>query len=291
MSVITSGMRGESHPITLPCGLRIEARRWPGGDRTPALCIPGLTRNLRDFEAVMPAIAATGRDAAAISLRGRGGSDRDPDLRNYHPLTYRDDVLAVLDALGWRRAVFVGTSLGGIVTMLLAAAAPERVAAAAINDIGPELAPEGIARIVGYVGGGERPDAADLDAAAAQIRAVNEVAFPGRDAAFWRAFARRTYRETPAGRWVLDYDQNIGRALAEAPPAPDLWPGFAALAEKPTLLIRGALSDLLTPDIVVKMRAAHPSFEYCEVAGVGHAPMLDEPDAAAVLSAFLERIG
>ena len=291
MSVITSKMGNKSHSVTLPGGLRIEVRRWPGGgDGAPVLCIPGLTRNARDFEDVAPAVAAGGRDGAAVSLRGRGGSGYDPVLPNYHPLTYRDDILTVLDALGWRRAAFIGTSLGGIVTMLAAAVAPDRVSAAVINDIGPELAPEGIARIVGYVGGGSRPDAADIDEAAAQIRAVNAIAFPGRDDAFWRAFARRTYRQGANGRWVLDYDQNIGRAMTEAPPAPDLWPAFAALADKPTLVVRGALSDLLTPAIVEKMRAAHPAFDYCEAAGVGHAPMLDEPDAAAALGAFLERI-
>ncbi|MEE2690485.1 MAG: alpha/beta hydrolase [Pseudomonadota bacterium] len=282
-------MTKETLSIGLSCGLSLEAFRYPGGGKTPALCIPGLTRNARDFEDITGAITETGRDVVAVSLRGRGGSDIDPDYLNYHPATYRDDIIEALDHLGIASAVFIGTSLGGITAMLVAAAAPDRVAAAVINDVGPELAPEGIARIVGYAGSA-RGDAATLEEAAGQIRAVNEVAFPNRGAEFWLAFAQRTYKKLPDGRWTLDYDQRIGKALVEAPPASDLWSAFAALKDKPTLIVRGALSDLLSPAIVGKMRAAHPSFDYCEIAGVGHAPMLTEPEAAAAVAAFLKRI-
>ncbi|MEQ8177980.1 MAG: alpha/beta hydrolase [Amphiplicatus sp.] len=282
-------MQRETLRIRLSNGLSLEGVRYHGGARTPAVCLPGLTRNTRDFEDIAPVIAATGRDAVAFSLRGRGGSDRAEDYLTYHPATYRDDILEAMGILDAPRAVFLGTSLGGITAMLIAAAAPERVAGAIINDVGPELAPEGIARIVGYAGK-TRAEAASLEDAASQIRAVNEVAFPGRDADFWRAFARRTYKENEDGSLVLDYDQRIGKALVEAPPAPDLWPAFASLKGTPTLIIRGALSDLLSPEIVAKMRAVHPSFGYCEVAGVGHAPLLDEPEAVAAIGAFLAQI-
>lgn len=275
--------------VTLPDGLSIEVRAYQGGGKAPAVCIPGLTRNARDFEDFAPWLARTGRDVYALSLRGRGGSDYDPDYLNYHPAAYSKDVVAALDALDIASAIFVGTSLGGIVTMLTNASAPERVAAAIINDVGPELAPEGLARIAGYVGGA-RADARGLDEAAARIKAINAIAFPGRSDDFWRAFARRTFREVEGGRWRLDYDLAVAKALEEVGPAPDLWPGFESLKGKPTLVIHGGLSDLLTPAILEKMRAVNPDFELCEVAGVGHAPMLDEPEAQAAIAAFVERI-
>ncbi len=278
----------DSRWIEVANGLGIAVRRYAGGPKTPVLCIPGLTRNASDFDDLAPKIAATGHDVITVSLRGRGRSDRDPDYLNYHPETYRDDVLAVLDALGIGSAIFVGTSLGGIVTMVSHASAPERVKAAVLNDIGPELAPEGIARIAGYVGAGAGAGpAASLEEAAARIRAINGVAFPDASDADWLVFARRTFRKTETGQWVLDYDPNIARALMELAPAPDLWPAFESLKSTPTLVLRGALSDLLSPEIVEKMRAAHASFDYAEVPRIGHAPMMTEPAAWAVLENFL----
>lgn len=271
-------------------GLSMAAYKTFGGGGTPVICIPGLTRNASDFEDFAPLAAATGRDVYAVSLIGRGRSSWDTDFLNYKPLTYRDDILAFMTAHGIGRTIFVGTSLGGIVAMLTAAAAPGRVAAAVINDVGPELAPEGIMRIAGYVGaraaGADEP-ARDLDEAAARIRAINEPAFPGRDEDFWRLFARRTFRQEADGCWRLDYDPAIGRALLEVGPAPDLWAPFAAMRLIPTLIVRGAISDLLTPPIIDKMRGANPDFAYCEVAGVGHAPTLTEPDALAAITPFL----
>lgn len=273
--------------------LRLNVRKVDGGARTPILCIPGLTRNAADFEDFAPIAASTGRDVYAISLRGRGRSDYDPNHLNYFPTTYVGDVLAALDQLGISRALFVGTSLGGIVTMLTAASSPNRIAGAVVNDVGPEFAPEGIARIAGYVGAraaDASSSAADLNEAVAQIRAINDVAYPGKDKAFWETFARRTFDPQPNGTWRLAYDPNIGRAILEAGPAPDLWAPFAALNSIPTLIVRGAVSDLLTPPIVEKMRGARPGFEYCEVANVGHAPTLTEPDAWKAIAAFLSRL-
>lgn len=267
----------------------MRARLYSGGDKTPALCIPGLTRNARDFEDLAPKIAEGGRDVLAVSLRGRANSDYDPDYGNYFPTTYRDDVLAALDQLGVQEAVFVGTSLGGIVTMLTNEKAPARVKAAIINDVGPELAPEGIERIAGYVGGDKEP-AASLEDAAARIKAINEVAFPDEDDAFWLTFARRTFKQIDGGAWTLDYDPNIAVALVENGPAPDLWPAFESLKTTPTLLVRGAISDLLTTPIIDKMRAVHPAFDYVEVPRVGHAPTLGEPAAWGAIETFLSRI-
>ena len=281
----------------LPNGLTLELLRAGGAGKTPILCIPGLTRNVRDFANVIETFAATDREVIAMSLRGRSGSAR-AEMTSYTPTIYRDDALALLDTLGIDEAIFLGTSLGGITTMLAAEKAIDRIKAAIINDIGPELAPDGIMRIVKSMnahGDGSRPRAGlqapvSFDQAVEAIRGVNEVAFPGQDHAFWDAFARRTYRETASGQWVLDFDPQIGVALTQAPPTPDLWPGFKALAERPTLVIRGAISDLLTAEIVAEMRAAHPGFDYAEVANIGHAPMLDEPDAVAAIKSFLDKL-
>lgn len=271
--------------IPVASNLLLRARRYRGGPKTPVLCIPGLTRNAKDFADFAPKAAAVGHDVIAVNLRGRGASDYDPHYLNYHPETYRDDVLKVLDAIGAEAAIFVGTSLGGIVTMLVNEAAPERVKAAVINDVGPDLAPEGIARIAGYVGKTAGP-AKDLNEAAARIKAINGVAFPDASEDEWRVFAERTFRQTAEG-WVLDYDLNIARALGELGPAPDLWPAFESLKETPTLVVRGALSDLLTPPIIDKMRNVHPDFELAEIPRVGHAPMLTEPAAWAAIEKFL----
>ena len=275
--------------IPVASGLKLHARTYEGGDQTPALCLHGLTRNVADFEELAPKIAATGRRVAALSFRGRGRSDYDPDYLNYHPLTYRDDVLQALDALDMPEAVLAGTSLGGITTMLVNEAAPARVKAAIINDIGPDLAPEGIARIAGYVGKDKGP-AADIEEAAARIKAINGVAFPDASDEEWIKFARRTFRENTDGSWTLAYDPNIGKALTEVGPAPDLWAPFESLKNKPTLIIRGGISDLLSPEIIAKMRDVHPGFDYAEVPNIGHAPMLTEPAAWEAIEAFLGKL-
>ncbi|MEZ5894799.1 MAG: alpha/beta hydrolase [Parvularculaceae bacterium] len=286
-------MTSESTSVKTSDGLALDVKIRRGGAKTPAFCIPGLTRNAADFEDFAEELAATGRDVYAISLRGRGLSQYDENHLNYHPLTYRDDVISALDQLGLPNAVFVGTSLGGITTMLIAEKTPALVRAAVINDVGPELAPEGIARIAGYVGSRPKGDdgtAPNLAAAADIIRGINEVAFPGKDHAFWETFARRTFRQTEDGGWRLDYDPKIAQALAEVGPAPDLWPAFACLKDIPTLVLRGGISDLLSTEIIEKMRGVTPGFAYCEVANVGHAPTLSEADAFAAISDFLSDI-
>lgn len=269
--------------------ISLKVHKYSGGSKTPVICIPGLTRNARDFEEIAPKIANAGRDVYVFSLRGRAASDYDPNYHNYFPTTYRDDVLTAMEQLNLAQAIFIGTSLGGITTMLVNDNAPDRVRAAIINDVGPELAQEGIKRIEGYVGGTAEP-AKDLDEAAARIKAINEVAFPDASDEEWRAFARRTFRQLDNGEWILDYDPNIAKALAESGPAPDLWGPFESLRNTPTLVIRGGISDLLSMEIIEKMRKVHPAFEYVEVPRVGHAPLLTEPEAREAISAFLDAI-
>ncbi len=293
---------------SLPGGLRMHARYWPGarsGDDTnggggaakaPVIFIPGLSRNTLDFNGVAEAAAATGREVYAVSLRGRGLSDRDPAYLNYKPETYRDDILGLMDQFDIPKALLVGTSLGGIITMLVAEKAVERLTGAAINDVGPRLHHEGLARIGGYMAiaaanADADPSTPTLAEAALRVKAINELAFPGKDEEFWRDFAKRTYAETQDGRWTPMFDPAIGKALAENGPGDDLWPGFRALAAVPTLVIRGALSDLLTSEIVEEMAAERPGLEQCEVPNTGHAPMLTEPVAATALARFYDQAG
>jgi pimeloyl-ACP methyl ester carboxylesterase len=280
-----------------PGALRLHARDYAaasGEAHAPVVCLHGLTRNARDFEALAPHIAARGRRVLAVDVRGRGRSAWDPDPARYTPVTYAADVLALLDALAIGRAVFIGTSMGGLITMTIGAMRPAAVAAAVINDVGPELAPEGLQRILAFAGQGS-PVRTWADAAAYAER-VNAVAFPQYRPEQWQAFARRLFVDKD-GAPVLDYDPAIARAFAPPPPAApgqpspppaDLWPLFKGLAGRPLLTVRGGLSDLLSPDILARMREAIPEMAVAEVPGVGHAPMLDEPEALKAIDALLE---
>jgi pimeloyl-ACP methyl ester carboxylesterase len=259
----------------------------------PVICLHGLTRNSRDFEVVAPRIAALGRRVIVPDMRGRGKSANDPDPAHYAPVVYAQDVVKLMDALGVAKAVFVGTSMGGLITMVIAATAPDRVAASVLNDVGPKLNPAGLSRIAAYVGN-VRPVESWTEAAE-RVRATNGAAFPGRidDDGFWLACARRMFRERDDGRLELDYDPHIALAFADfdddAPPA-DLTPYFTALAAKPVLSLRGALSDILSEEGVAQMRSVSANVEAVSIEGVGHAPMLDEPDAWDALLDFLARV-
>lgn len=273
-------------------GAALAARDYPaaaGEARLPVICLHGLTRNSRDFEAVAPWIAGQARRVLAPDVRGRGRSAASADPASYQPAVYAADLLALMDALGVARAHIVGTSMGGLIAMALAAFAPERLAGAVLNDIGPEIAPDGLARIASYAGQGA--EVGSWEEAAAYAWRTNAAAFPDYAEADWRAFAGRLFREE-AGRPVLDYDPAIMAPMREAEgPAPDLWPLFEALAGggRPLLLVRGQTSDLLTPATAQAMGARAPQMVYAEVAGVGHAPMLTEPEARAALAEFLAR--
>jgi pimeloyl-ACP methyl ester carboxylesterase len=258
----------------------------------PVICLHGLTRNARDFEDLAPRLAALGRRVIAVDVRGRGRSARDPQPLNYHPGTYAMDVVALLETTGIERAVFVGTSMGGIIAMVLASIRPEAIVATVLNDVGPELSPVGLARIGGYVGGGSA--FATWDEAAAYAKMINGAAFPDYTDADWAVFARRLVDETAEGTLVLAYDPDIAApfkaADPDAPPA-DMTPLFRALAAcGPVLLVRGGISDLIDPPIVERMRAAVPAMVYAEVPRVGHAPMLTEPAAWNAITAFLATV-
>lgn len=267
-------------------GLRLHYRDYPGdAGKSPLLCLHGLTRNARDFAEFAERYSPQ-RRVLALDFRGRGSSDRDPLPARYLPLTYAGDVLQLLDQLSIDRAVFVGTSLGGIVTMLIAAMAPERIEAAILNDVGPELSQVGLDWIRSYVGKGARFSSWD-EAARAVAENAGE-AHPGFDHGDWLNMARRLCREDD-GAVVFDYDMAIALPFETQGPAPqvDMWPLFKALGQRPLVVIRGALSELLTAETLEKMRAAVPGMKSVTVPGVGHAPMLDEPEAVAAIDGFL----
>jgi pimeloyl-ACP methyl ester carboxylesterase len=270
-------------------GLKLHHRDYPGSsDKPPLLCLHGLTRNARDFADFAERYSPRFR-VIALEFRGRGMSEHDPLPARYNPLTYVGDVIELLDGLEIDRAIFVGTSLGGLVTMATAAMAPQRIAAAILNDVGPELDQTGLDRIQSYVGKGEL--FGSWDEAAIAIERNQKAAFPNYRAEDWLAAAHRHCREV-GGTIVFDYDPAISQVFetATATPKVDMWPLFLALAQKPLLIARGELSELLSPETARKMRDAAPGAEFVEVAGVGHAPMLDEPEAVAAIDGFLDAI-
>ena len=281
--------------FTSPDGLSLYLRDYPGAVgpvRLPVIAIHGLTRNSADFDAIASLIAQSGRRVLAVDVRGRGLSDRAPDPMTYQPPVYAKDILALMDQAGIDRAVFMGTSMGGLITMAVTALRSKRVAAAILNDIGPEVDPAGLARIAAYAG--QPVDTPTWAAAAQYVKTHNAVAFPEYTDADWDAFARRVFREGTEGAPILDYDPDISvpiRAMGAKGLVPNLWPFFTRLAKgRPTLLIRGGPSDLLSAAIASKMRKRAPKMAYAEITGVGHAPMLDEPEARAAIFEFLREV-
>jgi pimeloyl-ACP methyl ester carboxylesterase len=274
-------------------GLSIVYRDVPAeGAETgpPVVCMHGLTRNHQDFDELAPRLSAIGRRVIIPTVRGRGASDYDPEPLRYQPMTYSGDILALLAYLKIDKAVAVGTSMGGLMAMIMAALKPGIWAGVVLNDVGPELDPRGIARIAGYVG--KNGPFADWAEAEAACKAIGEVAFPDAPGNFWGGFARRTCRQEPDGSVRLDYDPAIAQAFVQADGAapPDLWALYAALGAAPLLIVRGALSDLLAPETVARMKERHPGATSVDVPRVGHAPFLTEKTAWDALSGFLARL-
>lgn len=267
--------------------LELFARDYPGSG--PALLLMhGLTRNSGDFEPLAAHLAGKYR-LIVPDQRGRGLSQDDPNPANYRPDIYSGDMYALLESLGVERPGIIGTSMGGLMAMVMNAMKPGTFPAIVFNDVGPVLDPAGLARIGTYVGGGK--PFADWDAAAKACAAINGDAFPDYEEANWQAWARRTCRELPDGKVAFAYDAAIADGFADIgeEPQPDMWPLWEALGETPVLVIRGALSDLLTADTVREMQQRHSGpFASVEVPGRGHAPMLDEPEALSAITAFLK---
>lgn len=271
-------------------GLTLHYRDYPGRkDRPPLLCIPGLTRNARDFEPVADAFAGEWR-VIAVDLRGRGESDYAKDSATYAPPTYAEDVRALLDQLALDRVVAVGTSLGGIISVSLAARDPARFAGLAINDIGPVIEPAGLARIRDYVGQG-RSFPTWMHAARA-LREMMGESFPDYSVSEWLRMAKRLMAINNSGRIGFDYDMRIAEPFAadENVEPPDMWSAFRAASSVPMLVLHGELSDILSSDTVDRMKRELPAMETITIARTGHAPSLDEPEAQAAIARLLARI-
>lgn len=268
-------------------GLKIHYRDYPGpAGKPPILCLHGLTRNARDWTEFAERYSPAHR-VLVPEFRGRGQSDYDPVPAHYNPLTYASDMVSLLDEQEIREAIFVGTSLGGLVTMTMAATRPERIAATILNDIGPDVDSSGVERILTYVGKDVRFK--NWDEAANSIAANQAASFERYRHEDWVKMARRNCREEN-GEIRFDYDMAIAEPFKTSGPTPhvDLWPFFMELAKKPLLVVRGGKSDLLTAETAARMQEAAPGMKLAIVSNVGHAPELGEPEALAAIDAFLE---
>jgi len=275
--------------FTVRDGLKLHYRDYPGSDaRPPLLCLPALTRNARDFSDLAERYSP-GFRVIVLDYRGRGLSEYDPVPTRYLPPTYAYDVIELLDQLGIPRAIFIGTSLGGLVTLAMAAIGPQRLPAAVLNDVGPDLGVAGLERIKSYVGRDVRFKSWEE---AGRTIAANHGNLPASyTPADWVGMAKRMCREEN-GEIRFDYDMAIAVpfSAAESVPPVDMWPFFLTLAQKPLIVVRGEKSDLLTAKTAEKMRAAAPGVKFVVVPGVGHAPTLGEPEALAAIDAFLEEV-
>ena len=281
-----SGDRFEDRYFVVRDGLKLHYRDYLGAtDRPPILCLHGLTRNSRDFAQLAERYSPEFR-VLALDFRGRGESQRDPLPMRYNPLTYAGDVIELLDQLKVPRAIFVGTSLGGLVTMTVRAMARGRIAASVLNDVGPEIDLTGITRILSYVGKDVRFKS--WDEAADAIATNNHGSFDRYTHEDWVEMAKRNCREEN-GEIRFDYDMAIAEPFKTAGPTPhvDLWPLFRSLGETPLLVIRGAKSDLLTVETAARMKQEVPDMTLVTVPGVGHAPELNEPEAITAIDEFL----
>lgn len=270
--------------------LQLHYRDYAGDEGLPPiLCLPGLTRNARDFEALATHLAGDWRVIVA-ELRGRGGSAYAKDPATYAPLTYLQDIEGLIATLGLDRFILIGSSLGGILAMLLAAKDPGRVAAMVLNDVGPELDPQGVTRIRSYLG---RAIWYPTWMHAARALAENSAAlFPKYEIEDWLAMAKRLYKVNSSGRIVLDYDMKIAEPLRldgeEA--GPDLWPTVDAIRDVPTLLMRGALSDILSEEVAERTVERLRHGILVTVNDVGHAPTLVEPEPLRAIEGLLSSV-
>ena len=284
-----------STSVTAQDGLRLHVQEWGprGATGLPVVCLPGLARTVADFEPLASALATDGRSphrVIALDSRGRGKSEYDRNPANYSLSVELGDLLAVLTALEISRAVFVGTSRGGILSMLLAGARPTVIGGCVLNDIGPVIEPEGLARIRSYVG--KLPPPTSLADGADILRKLFGSQFPRLTDTDWLAFARRTFKQQGAGI-VPDYDPELAATLQAvdlAQPLPTLWKEFEGLARTPVLVLRGANSDILSLATVNEMRARHPAMKVVEVPDQGHAPLLSDSGLIGEVVAFIRSL-
>jgi len=277
-----------------PDGLKLHALEAGPRDETrlPVICLPGLARTNEDFRELLEALAFDAnnpRRVIALSSRGRGLSDRDQKPENYSIPVELNDLLAALDQTGVSRAIFVGTSRGGILTMALTAARPQAIAGAVLNDIGPVLEMPGLLRIQSYVG--KLPKPKDWDDAVRIQKSVMEKEFLGFSEEDWQRYARLSWREDAdgiSGRTDPAISVNL-REIDASKPAPPIWQLFDGLKSVPLLVFRGEHSDLFSRETVAQMKARHPDMTAVEVAGVGHPPVFWDETTIAPIRDFAAR--
>jgi len=280
-------------------GLRLHYRDYAAGlhvskDRPPIICLPGLTRNARDFEPIADVFREHWR-IIALDFRGRGQSAYAKDSMTYVPLTYVQDLEALFAELDISEFIALGTSLGGIVSMLSSAtlstsSTPRKMVGAIINDIGPDIDPRGLERIRNYVGQGRSYET--WVHAARGLSEGGDIMFPDYELSDWIGFAKKCCKLSSNGRIILDYDSRISEPFkvqgGEA--GADLWPAFKGLTDIPTLILRGELSDILSKQTAEKMVNQLRRATLCTVQNVGHAPALDEKDSLEAIASFLNNL-
>ncbi len=278
--------------ITVQDGLQIHTRDYPGpGEHVlPIVCLPGITRNSRDFADIAPLLAEHHR-VVTIEMRGRGKSEYDTDWRNYDMAHEIGDTLAVLAALGVHEAIFLGASRGAAETMFLGAVRPTVIKGAILVDFGPDIDPAGLHRIANYITDKPVRFTSWAEAGAA-LKQMDDGQIQGFDDGQWEKFARMLFREEVAGTITIDYDPNLGKALAANMDIINdenfnLWPQFIGLSRVPVLVLRGENSDLLAADTAEEMTRRHPDCKLVTVKDRGHCPFLDEPEAKKAIDDFL----
>ena len=257
-------------------------------DKVPVMCLAGLTRNSVDFHETALRLAAAGHRVIAPDYRGRGKSSYDPDWRNYNPFTHLGDVDNLLTALNLHKVVIIGTSFGGLLSMAMAVSRPTILAGVVLNDVGPEIDPNGLARIAGYVGA--KIEFSNWDDVARRMMHSYSPAYPDYSDDDWMHMARTSFQINKSGMIVPDYDLNLGKALAEAGASPDMWPYFAALQSVPTLALRGALSDILSEETFQRMQEMNSDMVAVTVSNRGHTPELVEPVCREAIDEFIARL-
>lgn len=270
-------------------GLRLAYRAYgdPMAPGPAVLCLPGLTRNAKDFHDLARRLSSQGRRVVCPDYRGRGRSAHDPDWRNYRPEVYVADLLQLMTLEGLTRIAAIGTSMGGLLTLGLAVARPAALVAAVLNDVGPDLEPDGVVRILDYVGR-DHPQP-DWASAAAHLRSIYAHLGYDREEQ-WLKLARSTFREGEDGQLHVDWDVALARPLRRNGPRPNLWSLFRALDDRPVLVVRGGLSDVLSEAGLARMIAAKPDLMHVTLPGIAHAPTLDEPDALEAIDALFARL-
>ena len=280
----------QDHHYTSVDGLTLYAKIYEGDPDRPVLfCMHGLTRNADDFDGLLEQLPDW--RAVSVDQRGRARSARDADVSNYRPDIYCKDMLTLIDDLGLDRLIAVGTSMGGLMTLMMSAMRPGLFEAAIINDIGPDVDPAGLDRLRSYVG--QKMEFDSWTAAAEAIRAQGPNIFADFTQADWDAFARRVCEETPDGRVAFRYDPAIADGLktpdTSAVP-PDLWPLYTAPENMPMLIVRGETSDILSAETAARMEAERADAQLVTIPHRGHAPLLTEPAALSAIRTFLEGV-